>query len=987
MLKNPLDIDGGKLMYSRGPVFILLTMVCLSFAILSLTCHDAEARTVYDYDLSIDSDTIMFGDTFEVRGNVTVNAPATLTLSNAVLELVGDANGSRTLRLAPGASLVGDQSTVRGNPWTIALELNGSTDLDDCILESVWGVNGSYGVLVGGASNWNSVMVRQSPNGTGVKVTGVLVATLCIFEDLGDTLVLVSEPTVAGTTTFTGCEFGPPAGTTGTSGILYQMPSTATLAMGLVVTDSTFEGLEVGIQAQVNTTIASVTVTGTSFDGCGMGVSVQGNKATVSVTYCVADGLSGPAGFHFYSISSTETALSLTAHHLVVNLFTKGIYIQGPVHGFLPVLHHVNVTNCDQGISSMGSTVRVEDSNVTDCTWCFYAETRGRIEVRRTVHEHGSGRNAPGEQAAVVAFTMVNVTSCKWRDGIALTSGSLSLMGEDGMELERVDLAHPEPKEVVAWSVTRYNRLGRLWIIPTISVDGEEFEAANFSIYNTSPQRAEVVDHLPPDISSVWPGEGLWFASSEVTVRGNVVDRGSGLHQLVVRIVGGQEVVAEVTPDGNWTVVFDPVVDGTVVVELNATDVTGGFATFTISEIHVDTMLPAIVLYNETLLVNEVEVPISGTTEPISVVHVKAIGIPPDHPFTCEDNITTNDTGRFFLVFILPDGRWDIAITSTDRAGNVDNATFEARVDTLAPTIMFDLPDAGEWYNSSVRVSGQVTDEGVSTGLWAWFGEVVLDISKDNGWFEFYLTAAQTPEGEVTITIRALDEAGNEAEESVTVHIDRTPPVLTVDTPADLRFFTAELKIDLEGRLQENNLGVFTMNGYPMDLLEDIFTDSLVINEGENVFTLYARDMAGNEAEVVIVILKDLTAPTYTLSTTIPGGEVLDIGGENWCTFNGSGNPQVVFTFEVSEWSRVTGVGGIGTVEGEGSLVLVLDLEEGPNSFAFNIDDEADNRGETAHYAVTVDTTPPELTVEGPKEGIVRTGTTASWAGWRWVRP
>ena len=958
----------------KSIVLAVIPVATLLLVGLAIASGGAEGKTVYDQDLLIDTTTVMSSDTFEVHGNVTVNAPATLTLRNAVLVLVGDTNGSRTLGVEPGASLIGDSSTIRGSPWTIALELNGSVTLDDCILENLWGANGSYGVLVGGFAVWNTVIVRDGPNGTGVKVTGDLLATDCEFKDLGDTLVDFTQPTAAGTSQLTRCSFEPASSATGTTiGVSYRMPAAITVDTTLFIRDCTFTGLEYGVLAQVNTTSASLSVTGTRFDECDTGVLARGNRATIIITDCIAMGMDGPVGFHVYSISSSETALNLTCHHLVVDLYTKGIYIQGPVHGFRPTLHHVNVTNCEQGISSMGTTVLVEDSNVTDCTWCFYAETKARIEVRRTVHEHGSGRNAPGEQAAIVAFTTVNVTSAKWKGAHAITEGSLSLVGDDGMELERIDLADPQAREVVAWSVTKFNRLGRLWIYPTISVDGEEFQAANFSIYDTSPHDVELIDHLPPEISDVWPADGQWFATSEVNISGHVADKGSGLQRMVVRFVGGQQVV--VGADGNWSVEFLPVTDGTYSLELNASDVTGGSSVRTIADLHVDTVMPAIALDNETVLTNRTEVSISGTTEPQALVHIWALSILPKHPFTCEDNVTADEEGRFGVTFVLPEGRQEVALRSTDRAGNFATASFVALIDTVAPVIVIDTPRDQGWYNGSPLVTGRVTDEGVSERLWAWIWDTPVyprrSEFRQTGGFEFLVPSALAVDGDLTITIRAEDEAGNAAEASVTVHIDRTPPVLTVDTPRELRFFTTEIKINLQGRLEETNLDQFTLNGYPMGLLEDIFTDSLQILEGENVFTLYAVDMAGNEDEVTIVILRDLIPPTYAYSASMVDGTEIEIDGKLYGTYPGPGLPRVEMTFNVSEWSRVTGLGGLGQVEGEGALTIFVDLVEGPNSFTFSIVDEVGNQGTSVTYAIILDTTPPGITVEGPNEGIV----------------
>ncbi len=950
------------------------TPLCIgALALIMCTCilasTDTEARTVIDHDVVVTSDTSWADDTYEVHGNVTVVGGMTLHLSRVVLEIVGTTDGSHRIEVESGGHLIADNSTIRGSPSTIGAIFAGNVLMTTCTVEGLYVSNVTDAMLVSGVAEFRHTTIKDTKNHTAIKVTGTLEAVDCQFLELGSIALFFPDAEGARRSSMRGCTLsGRLMGTGDTYGILMSWTEAVTADVSLDIEDCEFQDFSYGLQGLFNSSRASLDVLGSSFAGCGQGISISGNNASVSIVGCELEG-PGTVGINIYVIDPSEASIDLTTAELVISGFDVGINIRGPAHGFRPLLDNVTVILCTQGIHVLGSTVLVEDSHVTECGVCFYVESMARIEIRRTEHTYRSGDYAPGPQAAVVAFTIVNVTTCRWKDGPFITEGNLILMGDDGVELDRLDLTEPKAMEVVVWSLTKYNDLGRLWIVPTFRVGNEGFVGANFSIYNLSAQHVEIVDDLPPTINQTWPDDGHWFATPYITVSGRVGDKGSGMASLVARIEGGQETLAVVDGDGLWSVTFDPVDDGPYRVELLATDNTGGTTAIPIANLTVDTSMPTIDIdQGLEVLVNTTWITVTGRTEPYSIVHMWEVDAPPDPPYKCEDVTEADKEGYFSLYVCMGAGLHQVSINATDRAGNVATISMTVAMDPYYPKVDITSPVRGVWLNSTmVHVSGVVTDNGSSAWVKGWIdGEEMID---DEGDFTFDL---EFTEGEHSIRIDVMDEAGNRHSATVTFNVDITLPTIRIVTPKEDRFFTMERKVDLQGEVREDNLLEVTLNGEPIGLLSGIFTAALDIEEGENTYTIEAVDMAGNVARSTITILHDLTPPEYTYETTFPEGLTVDVDGTLYGTYTGTGVPHIGFAFQVSEPSRITASGGLGQAEGEGILTVWIELEEGMNTITFTVQDEAGNAASPVTYRIVLDTTPPDIRVDDPM-GDVKT--------------
>jgi hypothetical protein len=283
-------------------------------------------------------------------------------------------------------------------------------------------------------------------------------------------------------------------------------------------------------------------------------------------------------------------------------------------------------------------------------------------------------------------------------------------------------------------------------------------------------------------------------------------------------------------------------------------------------------------------------------------------------------------------------------------------------------------PDENRWYTTTrVRVWGNVSDPGMSQWFIVWVNDQevevpggVLDVTVD------------LEEGEHTIEVRALDQAGHSSKELVRVRVDATPPELVMVSPDQAEFFTEEIKVDLQGEVADDNLEALTLNGMPMSTVQGVFTSSLIIDEGENVFLIEATDSAGNTAVRRLVITKDLTPPQYTTEETILDGELMDVEGKMYATTSGDSVPRLEIVFTVSEHTIVKASGGLGQAEGDGSVTLTISLQEGDNSVTFTLVDLAGNPAPSFTYRITLDTTPPEIVMQGAV-GPARTKDSTHW--------
>ena len=219
---------------------------------------------------------------------------------------------------------------------------------------------------------------------------------------------------------------------------------------------------------------------------------------------------------------------------------------------------------------------------------------------------------------------------------------------------------------------------------------------------------------------------------------------------------------------------------------------------------------------------------------------------------------------------IVPDKEGEdleLEVEATDKAGNTGNETIEINIDDSPPQIDIENPKEEEKLDrKDVNVSwdangilSEISHYKVRLGYGAW-----LDVEENRSSYIF----ENLDDGNHSVTVKAVDEVGNEAEKSVNFTVDTVPPEIEIKTPEEGWYGSKDLMVEWD-----------TDHQGPTTIEHEVFVDGrshgnttntemLIedIPEGEDrQIKVEARDEAGNLDDDIVVVGIDITSPTVNL--------------------------------------------------------------------------------------------------------------------------
>ncbi|PYR79117.1 MAG: hypothetical protein DMF86_04405 [Acidobacteria bacterium] len=320
--------------------------------------------------------------------------------------------------------------------------------------------------------------------------------------------------------------------------------------------------------------------------------------------------------------------------------------------------------------------------------------------------------------------------------------------------------------------------------------------------------------------------------------------------------------------------------------------------------------------------------------------------------FTCNDAGSGVDTCPPDKTVASEGASQTVTGTVTDRAGNVASVTSDPfDIDVTPPAVTVTLnppPNAAGWNNTEVTAHFTCADAG--SGVIVCPDDQVISTEG----------AAQT------VTGRAFDNAGNTVIGSATVNIDRTGPVLTLSSPTDgSTLFTATATVT--GTVADTLSGVaaVTCNDAPATMTQGQVQCDVTLERGAHPILATATDVAGNQSTARLG-LSYVRVPQVTISAPSNLGYV-------------SMSPTTV-TGTVDDPTATVTVNSIAAPVMNGAFSIVLPLAEGPNVITASANTAEGGVG-TASVTVTLDTTPPHVTITSPPDQFVTTEASISIAG------
>jgi hypothetical protein len=276
-----------------------------------------------------------------------------------------------------------------------------------------------------------------------------------------------------------------------------------------------------------------------------------------------------------------------------------------------------------------------------------------------------------------------------------------------------------------------------------------------------------------------------------------------------------------------------------------------------------------------------------------------------------------------------------------DKAGNTAIASVTLNLDKTTPSI-FATPspaaNATGWNNSDVTLTF-VCFDGLS-------GVASCPAS------QLINTEGKTQ----SITQSASDFAGNSASATAVISLDKTPPVITITSPAAGAVLSTPT-ITVQGTVTDAISGVATVNcgSSIATLTGSAFTCSQTLVPGTNSIQVQASDTAGNSVSTATTVAY-VKPPQITI--TAP---------QNSALFNQS---PINVTGTVVDPAAHVLVNGIAAPVNGNSFLATVPAQEGISTITAVVTN-ADGSTDTASVQINLDTTPPHVAIYAPLDGSV----------------
>jgi hypothetical protein len=321
--------------------------------------------------------------------------------------------------------------------------------------------------------------------------------------------------------------------------------------------------------------------------------------------------------------------------------------------------------------------------------------------------------------------------------------------------------------------------------------------------------------------------------------------------------------------------------------------------------------------------------------------------------FTCSDAIVGIASCTSPVQVAIEGANQLINGVATNRAGFSAVTSVAVNIDKTPPLIKGATnppANAAGWNNSNVTASFTCSD--ALSGIASCTPSTTL-----------------TTEGKNLVIIgTAVDKAGNVSKTSVTANLDKTPPAVVIQSPQNGSTINLSTpSIGLAGSESDSLSGVASLkcNGASATITGSSFTCPVSLVQGLNSIVIQSSDIAGNVGSSNLALTY---TPAPQITITSPAN--LSVTNLTPVTVNGT----------VNDSSATLKINGISTPQSGGAFSIPVPLVEGLNVLTA-VATNANGISSTATVQITLDTTPPHITIVSPANGSTVTDTSVAVTG------
>jgi len=436
-----------------------------------------------------------------------------------------------------------------------------------------------------------------------------------------------------------------------------------------------------------------------------------------------------------------------------------------------------------------------------------------------------------------------------------------------------------------------------------------------------------VIDWALPFVSVEKPYDGALVNTADLTVKGFLLEVGSGLDGAWVSLDG--ETWKEVEPQQIWESRFEGLEHGVARIYAKARDLSGN-----VNVTHVD--------FSLDLLGPDLEIlyPLDGTRTTQRMIIVEAITESTAELFL-DGNPVSNLQGKLYEYYTLTQGLNIIVVEAVDESGNAAIQVLHVWHDTVAPALFVSSPlDYTVAPEALIEVKGRTEPDAT-----VHVNDITAPLDAD-GWFSLsYLLTSR----ENLLAIESTDQAGNVNVTYRHVTLDDEPPAFDITRPAD-GTLTSDTEILVEGAVSNEDLDATVYVNGERVVQAGRFTSTVVLEEGENRIEVRAVDPNGRQSVYVIRVTRDTVPPLLALMSP----DSLD-------SFTREGFVRIIGIAETATYLSINQRSHV--ISDDGSFDIDYELEAGPNTLELEVRDAAGN-ADVLVIRVEWDYSPPDLQLD-----------------------
>ena len=453
--------------------------------------------------------------------------------------------------------------------------------------------------------------------------------------------------------------------------------------------------------------------------------------------------------------------------------------------------------------------------------------------------------------------------------------------------------------------------------------------ATNSSNENSSQATAAlVIDTTPPNAP-------IFDALATNNLTPTLTGTAEPDSEISITISGVSETTTAST-NGEWTLVWGSLTEGSYTATLTATDSAGNISQSSSGSLIIDTTDPDRPTI-QNLITNDVTPNITGSAEAGSTVSVTIDGN--------SYSVVATDGTWIITSLTLSDGAYTVTASATDPSGNQsDLAAGILEIDTIIPN----APNVNDLQtNDQTPTITGTSEPGALVSVSINNDSYDVNASNNGNWSIEITTSLS--DSTYTVNATATDAAGNvSVQSSGTLVIDSTPPDpptvsdITTNDPTPTVSGTGEINANIDFRI-----GAFfyeaTVDGNGNWIIE--ITSSL--SDSNYFYAVTATDAFGNESSEATANLKVDTTPP--VNPTINNSVTTDQ------------TPSITGTAEAGSTVSVTVDSAVYTTTATGGswTVTVAALDDGTYTVSATATDAAGNESSQGTGSLTVDSTSP----------------------------